>query len=93
MTINVSIIANNFLIITIILFGSNYLLLLEGIAPVPCDREVNRQENANSEQEHCSSGRRHVLEDGVQDGEADRAGYIYNITGVFQRKSHLFPEN
>ena len=32
---------------------------------------------APSEQEHCSSGRRHVLEYGLQDGEANRAGYIY----------------
>ena len=39
--------------------------------------ENNRQENANSDQEHRSSGRRHVLEYGLQDGEADRAGYMY----------------
>ena len=37
----------------------------------------NRQENANSEQEHRSSGRRHVLEYGLQDREADRDGHIY----------------
>ena len=37
-------------------------------------RRNNRQENANSEQEHRSSGRRHVLEYGLQDGEAVRAG-------------------
>ena len=34
----------------------------------------NRSENATSEQEHRSSGRQHVLEYGLQDGEAVRAG-------------------
>ena len=35
------------------------------------------QENANSKQEHRSSGRRHVLEYGVQDGDPRREGCIY----------------
>ena len=42
-----------------------------------------RQENANSEQEHRSFGRRLILEYGVQDGEADQAGYIYYTYHIY----------
>ena len=43
---------------------------------------IIRQEDADSEKEHCSFDRRHVLEYGVQDGETGRQGSIIHMISI-----------